>query len=551
MRYGFTLPAIAIAVATLCGAAQAATPWASTLTSRHDVGTATEGLAMQPGESMHIAVSLQMRNKGQLDAQTAALMAGRQVPHLTSAQFLERHAPTVAQADAVAAHLRAAGFVNVTIAPNRLLVSADGTAATAKAAFNVEMKHFSIDGRTAYANVSDAQVPAHLAGLVLAVHGLQNVHQHHTMHRIATSTPESVTASAAVGHNPTEFSAIYNASGLPPATNSTIAIISEGDITQTLTDLSTFVAGAGYPAPAVTKVVVGAAGTDTAGIVEWNMDSQSSLSAAGGQVKGMIFYVSTTLDDAPLTEAYNQAVSDNLAQSINVSLGECETAAKNSGIMAADDAIFQVAVAQGQMFSVSSGDSGSYQCGSAKGGQSYPAVSPYVMAIGGTKVKTTNQTTWAGETVWACTSSLTCQLLGGAGGGASINEPAPAWQVSSGVLKGATLRGIPDISFDADPSSGALVLVGTKTQQVGGTSLAAPLWAGFWARIQSQHANALIFPGNALYGYGVANSAKMFHDVTSGKNGGYSAAAGWDYASGFGSVNIGKFAAFVNTHPGF
>jgi pseudomonalisin/xanthomonalisin len=478
-------------------------------------------------------------------------MAGRSVPRLTSAQFLERHAPTQAQADAVAAHLRAAGFTNVTIAPNRMLVSADGTVGTAKAAFNVEMKHFNVDGRNAYANVPDAQVPAHLAGLVVSVHGLQNVHQYHTMHRIATATPDSVTAAAAVGHNPTEFSAIYNATALPPATNSTVAIISEGDITQTLTDLSSFATGAGYPQPAVTKVVVGAAGTDTSGIVEWNMDSQSSLSTAGGQVKGMIFYVSTTLDDAPLTEAYNRAVSDNIAQSINVSLGECETAAKNSGIMASNDAIFQVAVAQGQMFSVSSGDSGSYQCGSAHGGQSYPAVSPYVMAIGGTKVKTTNQTTWAGESVWACTSSLTCKLTGGTGGGSSINEPAPAWQISSGVLKGATTRGIPDIAFDGDPSSGALVLVGTKTQQVGGTSLSAPIWAGFWARIQSQHANTLIFPANAIYGYAAANSAKMFHDVTTGKNGGYAAAVGWDYASGYGSINVGKFAAFVNTHPGF
>jgi len=547
---------LALAAAAACGAAQASQGWASTKTLKHDVGAATEGLAAQAGEKIHVAVALQLRNKGELDALTADLMAGRSSRHISTDEFKSRFAPSVASVDAVVAHLTKAGFVNVTVAPNRLLVSADGTAATVKAAFNTGLRHYLVDGRDAYANEADAQVPAHLAGIVSAVHGLQNVHTARTLHKVAEAQPQATAAGTgqAVGHNPTDFPLIYDANGLPPATNTTIGIISEGDISQTLTDLTAFATKNGLDQPDVLEIDVGAKGTDKSGVIEWNMDSQSSLAAAGGKVKQMIFYVSTTLDDAPLTEAYNRAVSDNVAKAINVSLGECETAAANSGIKATDDAIFETAVAQGQVFSVSSGDSGSFQCGKKLGGQSYPAVSPYVMAIGGTLLKTTNTTTWAAESVWACSGALGCEFLtGGAGGGASTTENAPAWQLASGVLGTSKKRGIPDISFDADPNSGALVLNGSKTTQVGGTSLAAPLFAGFWARIQSKNNNALVFPATALYQYGVtaANAKQMFHDVTTGSNGGYKAAAGWDYASGFGSLDVGKFSAFIDTHPGF
>jgi subtilase family serine protease len=249
-----------------------------------------------------------------------------------------------------------------------------------------------------------------------------------------------------------------------------------------------------------------------------------------------------SLSDANLTQGYNRAVSDNLAKAINVSLGGCETAFQGSE--ATQDQIFQTAVAQGQMFSVSSGDSGAYECGASAGkAQSYPAVSPYVMSIGGTTLSTTNGNTWAGETVWSCSSPSTCQQSssGGAGGGPSLTENAPSWQTAAGVLGTSTKRGVPDISFDAAPSSGALIRVQGANQQVGGTSLAAPIWAGFWARIQSNAGNTLPFPAQTIY-QGAASHPTWFHDVTSG-NQGYAAGTGWDYASGYGSVVISNLAS--------
>ena len=509
--------------------------WAATHTKAHDVRGVTHVAAMRPGEPVHVVVSLQLRNKDKLDALTDQLMAGSGRP-LTSAEFLSRHAPTVEQAQAVAAYLAQHGFINVTIAENRLLVSADGVAGSVKEAFQAELHHFDMNGRLAYANVTDALVPQSLAGTVLAINGLQTVHMAHPTFRTM------VTLQAVVGVNPTQFASIYGATGLPSATDATIGIITQGSMTQTVADLKTFAANSGYPVPPVTVVTVGSASSDTSGVEEWNMDTQSSLATAGGTIKSMLLYTATTLSNADLTTTFNKAVSDNLAKVINVSLGECETAAQSSGFTASNDAIFQSAMAQGQTFSVSSGDSGSYECGGSTSFQSYPAVSPYVMAIGGTTLSS-NGGTWVSETAWSCSGPSTCpqSASGGTGGGISSTENAPSWQTASGVLAGSTKRGVPDISFDAAPSSGALILVNGSTQQIGGTSLSAPIFTGFYARIQSAKGNSLPFPAATLY-QGASANPSWFHDVTSGTNGGFTTKVGWDYVTGFGSLNVGNFA---------
>jgi pseudomonalisin/xanthomonalisin len=543
--------ALAAAATAASLPARAAPDWAATRTLKADTGSAVAGAPLAPGEAVHVAVTLRLRHPAEMDAVTSAILAGRSTHPLTRAEVLAHYAPTPAQVDAVVAHLRAAGFGNVVVAGSRLLVSADGDAAAVQAAFHVGLRHFTVDGRPARANTGDALVPASLAGIVETVLGLQTVNVTRTMLRLPDPQDRRA-AGGVIGHDPTEFPSIYGADALPSAKKATIAILSEGDISQTLVDLKAFAAEAGYPEPDVTQVIVGEAGTDTSGTVEWNMDSQSSLAAAGGTIRNMTFYVATNLEDAPLTEAYDRAVSDDTAQVINVSLGECENVARKSGLEAADDAIFQLAVAQGQVFSVAAGDSGSYQCNGKTAGQAYPAVSPYVMAVGGTTLTTRGHLTWDGETAWSCINYVTCKLLGGTGGGPSATEAAPSWQVDSGVLHGGTMRSMPDVALDGDPASGALVLVGDQHQQVGGTSLSAPLFAGFWARLQSDDGLRLTYPAAALYHFAPSKAGRMgFHDITSGGNGGYETGPGFDPVSGFGSLDVGKLDAFLKKHAGF
>jgi xanthomonalisin len=523
--------------------AQAATSeaWVATSTKAHDPRAAVHVAPLKAGEQVDIVVSLKLRNKPELDALTAKLMAGAAgVKPLSSAEFNARYAPTAAQAQAVVAYLNAQGFSNIKVAANNLLVSATGGAGVIRTAFKADLHEYNVNGRRAYANVTDALIPEHLSSTVLGVVGLQNVHLMHT-HAQRMTAPDAATPQAVTGVSIPNFASIYGASSLPSATTGTIGIITSGKVTQTITDLKSFASSAGYPVPNVTTTVVGTAGTSTSGTDEWNMDSQSSLAAAGGSISHMILYNVNSLSDSALSLGYNKAVTDNLAKAINVSLGGCES--DEGSVEASQDQIFQTAVAQGQMFSVSSGDSGAYECGATAGkAQSYPAVSPYVMAIGGTTLSSTGGT-WNSETVWSCTSASSCQQSssGGAGGGPSLTENAPSWQTASGVLGTATKRGVPDISFDASPNSGALVLINGSNAQIGGTSLAAPLWAGFWTRIQAAHGNTLPYPAQTLY-QGAAANPGWFHDVTSG-NQGYAAATGWDYATGYGSVQIANFSS--------
>jgi len=540
---------VSMALAMMFGTAQAAEQWAPTATkaTRLPATVASKSSVaslMQAGAPTQISVALKLRNKAELDAITTGILNGKNVKSISSAEFLTRFAPTTAQVQAVVNYLKASGFVNITVSDNRMLVTADGAAATVKTAFNTELQTFNVNGRTVHANTTDAQVPQSLSDIVLSIHGLQNVHTYRT-----NLVRPNANTLAVGGHNPTEFSAIYNASGLPSAVNATIGIITQGSMTQTIKDLNTFTNKAGYPPVNVETVTIGSPSSDTSGVGEWNMDTQDALATAGGTIKKMVLYTANTLNLTDITAAYNRAVTDNVAKVINVSLGMCENDAFNGGITASNDQIFQTAVAQGQTFAVSSGDSGAYECGGPGTSQSYPSASPYVISVGGTQLNTSG-TTWVSESVWSCTTASSCQanVNGGAGGGPSLTEAAPSWQVSSGVLGSSNKRGTPDISFNADPASGALVIVNGSNQQIGGTSLAAPIFTGFWARVQSMNNNSLPFPAAAIY-QKAASTPGMFHDVTTGSNGGYTAKAGWDYASGFGSLNMANFAAAMGSTP--
>ncbi|AMP12772.1 S53 family peptidase [Collimonas pratensis] len=623
---GFAIPrasalslALSLAFASLSGVAHAAADdsWVATKTkaflpqvqakqksSAVDASVQTPAEAavqMAQGEPVHVTLSLNLRNEAKLDQFLKDLHTPGSTAHrkyLTPAQFKAEYAPTEKDVATVVAHLRKAGFVNIKVAPNRQLVSASGTAATVQAGFHTALKRFQQDGRPVFANTDAAQVPAALGHIVGAVLGLQNVELAHT--NFVMQAPQqgraAVLAKARTNatpvqtsHSPAEFPGIYNAGSTPTASNTTVAVISEGDLTQTISDLNTFTDSNNFATINTNVVQTGADGSDysdTSGMVEWNLDSQTIAGTTGGAVQQLIFYASPDMQFSSITASYNQVVSDNLAKVINVSLGACEAAANSDGTQAADDNIFKQAVAQGQTFSVSTGDAGAYNCqvssisgapGVPKNKSTYdvsePASSPYVIAVGGTALYT-NAGAYSSEIVWneglraigqydAAGDVDNTKRIWATGGGYSKYEAAPSYQ--SGVTaSGATTRGLPDIAFDAASASGAnLVINGSTTNQngnlytVGGTSLAAPIFTGVWARLQSANANGLGFPAASFYKYfPLAANASLLHDVTSGTNGysssyGFKAAKGWDAVTGFGSLNIGNLNAFVTNTADF
>ena len=166
------LSALTASVFALSAQAATTEAWVATSTKAHDPRAAVHVAPLKAGEQVDIVVSLKLRNKAQLDALTSKLMSGAAGVHLlTSVEFMAQHAPTEADAQAVVAYLRAQGFTNIEVAPNRLLVSATGTAQAIRGAFKADLHEYNVNGRRAYANVTDAMIPQHLSASVLGVVG--------------------------------------------------------------------------------------------------------------------------------------------------------------------------------------------------------------------------------------------------------------------------------------------------------------------------------------------------------------------------------------------
>ncbi len=506
--------------------------------------------ALDFSQPMHVVVTLKLRNEQQLDQ----YIAKPGFRPLTSGQFQMLYAPTKEQAQAVADYLTKAGFNNVKIASGNGLVEADGRADTAQAAFHTSFVHVQThDGRDAFANSSAVQIPANLQDVVHTVLGVQNVHMSHTFARpydpIAAHAMAMQTAagSVATGHQPSDFPVIYGASGMANVTSVPVGSISAGPMTNVLNDLKSVDPGVTVTLRGDTAVGNGS-GTNS-GDAEWDLDSQNLIAFTG--VKQYYFYVANSMGDSDLETDFALVVSDNVLKAIDYSGGECETYAQSDGASASMDTTFKQAVAQGQTFFVSSGDKGADECGNGANTPGWPASSQYVTAVGGTELFTSPNTTWQSETVW---NNLN-ESGGATGGSSSTFEPMPSWQ--QGVLGTASqiggaeqiYRAVPDIAFEGSPDSGALITVdGQANQQIGGTSLSAPLAVGMWAHVLQADGTSLGFASPIIYKVAQAsdvNYANAFHDIISGSDNGYAATVGWDYASGWGSVIVNQFASQV------
>jgi kumamolisin len=98
------------------------------------------------------------------------------------------------------------------------------------------------------------------------------------------------------------------------------------------------------------------------------------------------------------------------------------------------------------------------------------------------------------------------------------------------------------VAWDADPASGVAVYMQGQWQAAGGTSLGAPCWAALWALASQYHhertGKQLGYANPLIYKLATGPSYHhIFHDVTSGDNGSYTAGPGWDAVTGWGSPN--------------
>jgi kumamolisin len=238
--------------------------------------------------------------------------------------------------------------------------------------------------------------------------------------------------------------------------------------------------------------------------------------------------------DAGFLDAITTAIHDttNKPSIISISWGGPESTWTSQAMTSFDEA-FQTAATLGITVCVASGDNGSSD-GVTDGADhvDFPASSPFALACGGTSINV-RQNAISGEVVWNDGAS------GGAGGGGiSAFFPTPTWQAglsaseTSGKSLALTQRGTPDVSGNADPETGYDVRIDGSDTVVGGTSAVAPLWAGLIARLNQLSGKPAGFLNARLYA-----NAKALRDITSGNNGDFAAAPGWDACTGLGSPN--------------
>jgi uncharacterized protein (TIGR03437 family) len=279
--------------------------------------------------------------------------------------------------------------------------------------------------------------------------------------------------------------------------------------------------------------------------------------------------------------AVQYAIDQNLAPILSTSYGSCEPETPRSDALAFQSWA-QQGNAQGITWVGAAGDSGGADCldgtSTTGGGPSVdtPASVPEVTGMGGTEFNEGANQYWNSannansgsvlgyipEMVW---NDSTPGNPAAGGGGASVDFPKPTWQTGAGVPSDG-VRDVPDLSLAASANhDGFMIYTGGSLQIYGGTSVAAPSFAGILALL-NQYLISKGVQSSAGLGninpklYSLAQSAPAaFHDVTQGNNivvvdctgrsrdctsgsWGFNAGAGYDQASGLGSVDANNLA---------
>ena len=461
-----------------------------------------------PAAIVSFQVALRLRDFASMSAR---LQSGGK---LSPAELAADHFPTQQDHDAVIAWLKSAGLTIDTTVPSRMTITASGTAATVARALDVHFSHITAEGIDYTSADTEPAIPSALAGIVLSINGLQP--QHHAHYQHVLGTPRAGTTP----YIPSDLLNAYTANGLSTGAGTTTAIVI--DTFPKTSDLTTFWSDAGVSQSLSNITLIQAVpGTLPALSGEESLDTQYS-SSMGASSKVRV-YASQSLSDAHLDTTFQRVISDLqsgiVITQVSISLGECETD-ESTGELKTDDQYFATMTSLGASVFVSTGDSGSDECGNGGATPSFYSTSPHVAAAGGTTLKFTG-TQEKSETGWA-----------DSGGGISTYFAKPAYQSKLTYAK----RAVPDLSADANPSTGVLVIVNGQRNQFGGTSVSSPVLAGLIGLVNAKRLAA----GKPTIGlldtyiYPLLGTTS-FRDIKSGSNGAYSAKVGYDLVTGIGA----------------
>ena len=448
---------------------------------------------------------------------------------LTVPEFTERFGPTQEDYDALVAFAKGRGFNVVGGSRDGMDVQVEGSVTVIEAAFNVAMGIYQhpTENRNFYAPDRE---PSVAVGFPLwHISGLDNfsIPRPALVHRQSGARP-----AATVGSGPSasflgsDMRAAYYGGSLT-GTGQNIGLFEyEG---YDIADLNTYYTNAKQTNLSSLVKGVSTDGTSLSCVypscddTEQTLDMTQALGMAPG-ITALYVYVGST-DTAILSSITSHAP---LPAQIGCSWGW------SPADPSTDDPYYQRMASQGQNFFVAAGDSDKW----TRSNYPYPAEDANVVTVGGTDLSTSSAGgAWASETAWS----------GYSGGGISPdNIPIPSWQKLSGVINSSnggstSYRNGPDVAANANFTFYVCADQTTCTaNEYGGTSFAAPMWAGYLALVNQQavaNGNAVLgFINPLIYPMGVSSQASYFHDITSGTNG-YPAVAGYDLVTGWGSPN--------------
>jgi subtilase family serine protease len=466
---------------------------------------------------------------------------------LTPQEFTARFGPSQEDWEALVAFAKASGFEIISGTREERDLRLSGSVANIEKAFHVTMGTYRdlSEDRTFFA--VDREPTVDLPFQIWHITGLDNDSKPHPMYvkksdyaKAHGIDAKKVVPHATTGSGPSasflgsDMRAAYYGGTALTGTGQTIGLFEF--LGTDLADLTTYYKNVGQTEP-YTPTLISTGGYSTSCTAssgcddtEQTLDMTQAMGMAPGSTM-LYMYVcgnASNISDTACISAMVSTASAPLSKQISCSWGW--TPADPSTL----DPYFEQMASQGQNFFAASGDSSAWSASN----EAWPADDAHVVSVGGTDLTTSSAAgPWKSETAWA-----------DSGGGISPDSiPIPSWQQLSGVITSSnrgstTLRNGPDVSANANFTFYVCADQTTCTaNDYGGTSFAAPMWAGYLALANEQAAangdtigfiDPILYPAALTSSYGT-----YFHDITSGSCGTYSGITGYDLCTGWGSPN--------------
>jgi kumamolisin len=423
----------------------------------------------------------------------------------------------------------------------RRTVTLAGTAAAMEKAFSIELTEFEYEDGSYRSYSGAVQLPEDCAPIVAGVFGLDDRPVAQPRLRYRNQNRAFGTRASNVGYTPAQLTRLYGFPQDATGAGQTIGFIELGGGYRP-SDIRDYFQLLGLNAPEVKSIQVNSANnrpqTPHSADGQVMLDIEMAGAVAQG-VKIAVYFAPNTARG--FQDAVSTAVHDQLHKPCVLAIGwGCAESTWTAQSMQNFDLIAQEAALLGITVVAAAGDN-SYESSVADGRShvDFPAASPHVLACGGTRLVAADgavrsETAWNGGAQGGIT-----------GGGYSSVFARPAWQ--SGVAR-ETGRGVPDVACNADPETGCHILIDGQHEVVGGTSAAAPLWAGLIVLLNQKLNRRLGFVNPSLYSI---DRSRAFRDIVLGSNGVHSSTYGWDPVTGLGTPIGGQLLqAFESLQTG-